>query len=70
MDSYAVYKQAVDLVRQCGTRDPIKIARELGIWVYHVPLDDLLGMFTFRWNHRIMLLNETSTATWSDGRRT
>ena len=58
MDSYAVYKQAVDLVRQCGTRDPMKIARELGIWVYHVPLDDLLGMFTFRWNHRIMFLNE------------
>ena len=58
MDSYAVYMQAVDLVRQCGTRDPLKIACELGISVYHAPLDDLLGMFTFRWNHRIMLINE------------
>lgn len=58
MDSFSIYKQATDLVRQCGTRNSLKIAKELGILVYEEPsFEDLLGMYTFRWNHRIILLN-------------
>ena len=59
LDSYAIYTQANDLVKQCGTRDPGRIARELGILVLDLEgSPDLLGMYTFRWNHRIMLLNQ------------
>lgn len=51
MDSYRIYRKANDLIKQCGTRDPQKIASELGIWVYDVnDFHDLLGMYTFRWN--------------------
>lgn len=58
MDSYEVFKRANELVRQCGTRDALRIAEELGIWIYYEDaFKDLLGMYTYRWNHRIMLLN-------------
>lgn len=58
MDSYRIYSKANDLVKQCGTRDPQKIASELGLWVYDVDeFRDLLGMYTFRWNHRLVFLN-------------
>lgn len=58
MDSYKVFKHADELVRQCETRDALRIAEELGIWIYYEDtLKDLLGMYTNRWNHRIMILN-------------
>ena len=58
MDSYGIYKKANDLEKQCGTRDPQKIASELGIWIYDADdFQDLLGMYTFRWNHRLVFLN-------------
>ena len=58
MESYEIFNQADNLVRQCGTRNAEQIARELGIWIYYEDsFDDLLGMYTFRWNHRLMFLN-------------
>lgn len=58
MDSYALFKQANDMARQCGTRDALRIAREIGIWVYWEDgFTDLLGRYTMRWNHRLMFLN-------------
>lgn len=58
MESYAFFKQADNLVRQCGTRKAEQIASDLGIWIYYEDsFDDLLGMYTFRWNHRLMFLN-------------
>lgn len=58
MNSYQIYNRANELVKHCGTRDPEKIAREIGIWVYYEPsFQDLLGMYTFRWNHRLIFLN-------------
>ena len=58
MDSKAIYQKANALVRQTGTRDAEKIAKEIGIWIYNEPsFDALLGMYTFRWNHRLIFLN-------------
>lgn len=58
MDSYEVYQQANRLVTQYGTRDPVKLAKDMGIWVYDVPeLTNLLGMYTYRWQHRIILMD-------------
>ena len=58
MDSYALFKQADNMVRQCGTRDALRIAEEIGISKYWEDnFTDLLGMYTLRWNHRLMFLN-------------
>lgn len=59
MNSDVIYKKANNLVRQVGTRDSERIAKEIGIWIYDVDsFGELLGMYTFRWNHRLMLLNQ------------
>ena len=56
MDSYEIYRQANTLVRRYGTRDPEQIIKELGIVIL---CDDnfknLLGMYTYRWKHRIII---------------
>ena len=64
MDSYEVYRQANRLVKRYGTRDPVKLAKEMGILVYDVPeLTNLLGMYTYRWHHRIILMNPNVNET-------
>ena len=58
MDSIGIYTQANDLVRSIGTRDPEQIVQDMGIMLlYEDGLDQLLGMYTNRWRHRIMILN-------------
>ena len=58
MDSRMIYNRASRLVRRCGTRDPVRIAEELGIRIYYEPeLQDLLGMYTYAFRHRLMILN-------------
>ena len=50
-----VYKRQV---KSCGTRDTLKIARELGIHLHFLDnLNDLLGMYTYRHKERHILLN-------------
>ena len=56
--SEEIYKKANSIVRSCGTRDTLKIARELGIYVHYIDtLNDLLGMYTYRHKERHILLN-------------
>lgn len=58
MDSHAVYEKARHIIDQFQTRDVLQIAKDLGIRVYFEDsLTDLLGMYTARWNHRLMILN-------------
>ncbi|KIR03778.1 hypothetical protein P261_02593 [Lachnospiraceae bacterium TWA4] len=58
MKSQEIYKKAENLVHLCGTRNPEQIAKELGIWIYYEDnFNELLGMYTFRWNHRLIFLN-------------
>lgn len=58
IDTYGIFKQANSLVQQCGTRNTEHIARDLGIRLYDEPeFTDLLGMYTFKWNHRLIFLN-------------
>ena len=58
IDSYAIYNKAHALVQKCGTDDPVRITKELGIRVYDVQdLSDLLGMYVYRWKHRMILMN-------------
>ena len=56
--SEEIYNKAQNIVRSCGTRDTLKIARELGIYVHYLDnLNDLLGMYTYRHKERHILLN-------------
>ena len=59
IDSEGIYKKANSLVQFHGTRDPIMISRASGIDV--IPVDyfnDLLGMYVYRWKHRVIFLND------------
>jgi len=56
--SEEIYNKAKSIVRSCGTRDTLKIARELGIYVHYIDdFDKLLGMYTYRHKERHILLN-------------
>lgn len=58
MDSIGIYRQANRLVQHYGTNDPVRLADDMGILVRDVPeLTDLLGMYTYKWKHRIILMN-------------
>jgi Zn-dependent peptidase ImmA (M78 family) len=53
-----IYRRANEIVRYCGTRDTLRIARELGIYVhFEDDFSDLLGMYTYRHKERHILLN-------------
>ena len=59
IDSFYIYSKATEMVKQTGTRNPMKIASEIGVMLrYSEDLDKLLGLYTYRWKHRIILLND------------
>lgn len=59
IDSFYIYSKATEMVKQTGTRNPMKIASEIGVMLrYSEKLDKLLGLYTYRWKHRIILLND------------
>ena len=59
IDSFYIYSKATDIVKQTGTHNPMKIASEIGVMLrYTEELDKLLGLYTYRWKHRIILLND------------
>ena len=58
IDSVGIYKKANNLVQKHGTRNTLILAKESGIDVVPVDcFDDLLGMYSCRWKHRVMFLN-------------
>ena len=53
-----IYKKADHLVQFYGTRDPVSIAVQLGIYLHDIGgLTDLLGMYTYRNKERHIILN-------------
>lgn len=58
INAESIHDKAREVVHQCGTRNTLRIAKELGIRVYYRDdFDDLLGMYTYKWKHRLMFLN-------------
>lgn len=57
IDSFGIFKKANNIVKHTGTRNTLQIASELGIKIYYGDYHDLLGMYTYRWKQRIVLLN-------------
>ena len=64
MNSQGIYTQANALVRQFHTNDPIVIAESIGVIVRDVPeLTDLLGMYSYKWRKRMILMNPNVNET-------
>ena len=57
IDSFGIYKKAELLIRKSGTNNVLQIANNLGIKLYYENYEKLLGMYTCRWKHRIIFLN-------------
>lgn len=56
--SDTLHKKAADMVRQCGTRDTVTVAKELGIHLYYRDnFSDLLGMYAVIQRRRCAFLN-------------
>lgn len=51
-------------MKSVGSRDTLKIANELDIKIYYQDFKDLLGMYTCRWKHRIIVLNNKLDYHW------
>ncbi|MGN0550628.1 MAG: hypothetical protein ACI4I4_02160 [Acutalibacteraceae bacterium] len=59
INSFYIYSKATEIVKRTGTNNPMKIAPEIGVLLRHSEeLDKLLGLYTYRWKHRIILLND------------
>ena len=53
-----IYRKANELVRRCGTRDTLRIACEIGIYVHHIDdFKELLGIYSYQHKERHILLN-------------
>ena len=47
IDSFYIYSKATEMVKQTGTRNPMKIASEIGVMLrYSEEFDKLLGLYT------------------------
>ncbi|WP_353096840.1 ImmA/IrrE family metallo-endopeptidase [Tissierella praeacuta] len=64
IDSFQIFNKADSIVKKVGTRDPLAIANELGIKIYYGDYKELLGMYTYLWKQRIVLLNNSLDDYW------
>ena len=49
----AIYHKANELVRRCGTRDTLRIASEIGIYIHQIDdFKELLGMYSYQHKER------------------
>ena len=55
--SQDIYKKATQTVKKCGTRNPVKIAQELGVHLYYESFNSLLGLYTCKWRRRMIFIN-------------
>lgn len=53
-----IYKKAKELVKRCGTRDTLRIAGDIGIYIHQIDdFKELLGMYIYQHKERHILLN-------------
>lgn len=57
INSFEIYKKATQLVQKSGTNNAVQLADELGIKLYYENYENMLGMYTYRWKHRFIFLN-------------
>ncbi|WP_312652458.1 ImmA/IrrE family metallo-endopeptidase [Aminipila sp.] len=57
IDSFGIYRKAEQLVQKSATNNVLQIASDLGVKLYYGNYDNLLGMYTCKWKHRMIFLN-------------
>lgn len=57
INSLKIYKKASQLVQKSGTNNSLQLADDLGIKLYYENYENMLGMYTYRWKHRFIFLN-------------
>jgi len=57
IDSFGIYRKAEQLVQKSATNNVLQIASDLGVKLYYGNYDKLLGMYTCKWKHRMIFLN-------------
>jgi len=57
IDSFGIFKKAEQLIQKAGTNNGLQIASYLGVKLYYGNYDNLLGMYTCKWKHRMIFLN-------------
>jgi len=57
-DTHEIINKADTIVRMCGTRDPRKIAREIGIEIFDRPFSVQKGAYTVLLKNRYIFLKE------------
>ncbi|WP_312701908.1 ImmA/IrrE family metallo-endopeptidase [Sedimentibacter sp.] len=57
IDSFGIYRKAEQLVQKSATNNVLQIASDLGVKLYYGNYDNLLGMYTCKWKHRFIFLN-------------
>ena len=63
MGAYSLSKVGSNLVKRCGTRDPFRIAQELGIEVlFCSDFGPLKGMYRVIKRNRFIFINENLSA--------
>jgi Zn-dependent peptidase ImmA (M78 family) len=57
IDSFGIFNKAEQLIQKAGTNNVMQIANDLGVKLYFGNYDNLLGMYTCKWKHRMIFLN-------------
>ncbi len=57
IDSFGIFNKAEQLIQKAGTNNVLQIASYLGVKLYYGNYDNLLGMYTCKWKHRFIFLN-------------
>ena len=64
-----IYHKANELVRRCGTRDTLRIAGKIGIYIHQIDtFKELLGMYSYQHKERHILLNSNMDYIYSSNR--
>lgn len=58
MDRRKIFQLAANLIKKCGSNDPLEIAQELGIIIIPKNFEDLLGMYLHIERNRFIFINQ------------
>lgn len=47
------------LIKKYDTRDPFEICKQLGIWIYIIPLGNTKGYYTYAQRKKVIFINES-----------
>lgn len=55
----SIQKMVNRLIQKYKTRDPFEICKQLGIWIYIIPLGNTKGYYTYAQRKKVIFINES-----------